>query len=398
MTLSTDSTSATLPLSAIRVVALEQAVAAPLCTRHLADLGADVVKVERPEGDFARHYDAVVCGQSAYFVWLNRGKRSICLDVKRAHDRQVLDALLERADVVVHNLGPGATERLGLGWEALHERWPRLISCGITGYGPDGPDTSRKAYDLLLQGEMGILSLTGSPEEPAKVGISIADISAGMYAFSTILATLYEREHTGLGREIQISLLDSLAEWVMAPMYHQIYAGVSPARAGMRHNMFVPYGPYRVGDGSWVNLAVQNQGQWERLCTVVLGQPALITDPRYATNVLRVGHRAELEATVEAALGAYTYSEVAARLDRADVPYGRLNNLAEAYGHRQLQARQRWLDVDSPGGTVRAIVPPFNIGGLPVRAGAVPGCGEHTAAICAELGLEPPLEVKQSPP
>jgi itaconate CoA-transferase len=382
-----------LPLSAIRVVALEQAVAAPLCTRHLADLGADVIKIERPDGgDFARHYDAVVRGQSAYFVWLNRGKRSICLDLKRAQDRGILEALLERADVLVHNLGPGATERLGLGWEQLQARWPRLISCGITGYGAEGPDANRKAYDLLLQGEMGILALTGTPEEPAKVGISIADISAGMYAFSAILATLYEREHTGLGREIQISLLDCLAEWVMAPMYHQIYTGSSPARAGMRHNMFVPYGPYRVGDGSWVNLAVQNQGQWERLCSVVLEQPALITDPRFASNSLRVQHRDALEPLIEAVLTGFTYEEVAARLDRADVPFGRLNSLAEAYTHRQLQARHRWFDVESPAGAIHALAPPFNIGGLPVRAGAVPGCGEHTATICAELGLTPPPE------
>ena len=253
----------TRPLDGIRVVALEQAVAGPLCTRHLADMGADVVKVERPEGDFARRYDTVVRGQSAYFVWLNRGKRSIALDLGAPADRATLDRLLGRADVLVHNLGPGSLERLGLGWEGLHQRWPRLVSVGISGYGTDGPYRDRKAYDLLLQAESGVMWVTGTPDQPVKVGISIGDISAGVYAFAATLAALRQRDADGQGRRVEISILDCLAEWMMAPAYHEMYAGAAPPRAGMRHNMIVPYGPYRCGDGQ-VTLGIQNEGQWAR--------------------------------------------------------------------------------------------------------------------------------------
>jgi crotonobetainyl-CoA:carnitine CoA-transferase CaiB-like acyl-CoA transferase len=375
------------PLAGIQVVALEQAVAAPLCTRHLADLGADVVKVERPDGgDFARHYDSVVQGQSAYFVWLNRGKRSAALNVKAPADRALLDALLARADVFVHNLGPGAVERLGLGWETLHARWPRLISCAISGYGPDGPYRDRKAFDLLLQGESGVISVTGTPEAPAKPGISIADICAGMYSFSAVLAALYERERTGQGTLIEISMLECLAEWMMPPVYHQLYGGTPPPRTGMRHNLIVPYGPYRAGDG-WVNLAVQNEGQWRRLCAVVLRRPELADHPRYCTNELRVQHRDSLEPLIEEILAADTRASALARLEEADVPYGALNDVADLIAHPQLAARDRWYDVPSPAGPIRAFRPPFNLRGLPQPAGGVPAIGEHTEALRRELGL-----------
>jgi itaconate CoA-transferase len=379
------------PLSGIRVVALEQAVAAPLCTRHLADLGAEVIKVERPDGgDFARGYDTVVHGQASFFVWLNRGKRSVVLDLKQTADRTLLDALLARADVFVHNLGPGAVERLGLGWETLHARWPGLISCAISGYGRDGPYRERKAFDLLLQGESGLLAQTGSPEDPAKVGVSIGDISAGMYALAAILAALYERARGGEGRLIDISMLECLTEWLTPALYHQRYGGRAPARAGMRHGTIVPYGPYRAADG-WVNLAVQTDGQWERLVRLVLAEPALLTDPRFRTNEQRVQHRADLEPRLEDILGAMPAAEVERRLAAADVPFGALNDLAAVLAHPQLQARQRWRSADSPAGPVDALVPPFNLVGRPPRVGAVPALGEHTAALREALAANPPV-------
>lgn len=377
------------PLSGRRVVALEQAVAAPLCTRHLADLGADVVKVERPDGgDFSRRYDSVVRGQSAHFVWLNRGKRSIALDLKAPADRRVMEALLARADVFVHNLGPGVVDRLGFGWEVLHRRWPRLISCAISGYGQDGPYRDRKAYDLLLQGESGVLAVTGTPEQPAKVGVSVADISAGLYALSAILAALLERERTGEGRFVDVSMLECLAEWMMPSAYYQLYQGRAPERAGMRHTMIVPYGPYRVKDG-WVNLAVQNEGQWERLCRLVLRRPDLVDHPRFRSNELRLRHRAELEPLIEELLAGDTRAEVLARLESADVPYGALNEVADLVAHPQLAARERWLEVESPAGPIRALAHPLNLAGLPQRCGAVPALDEHGAEIRRELGLPP---------
>jgi itaconate CoA-transferase len=377
------------PLEGVRVVALEQAVAAPLCTQHLADLGADVVKIERPEGgDFARRYDFAVNGESAHFVWLNRGKRSIVLDVKLPADRQVLDALLARADVFVHNLGPGAVERLGYGWETLHAAWPRLISCAISGYGQTGPYRDRKAYDLLLQGESGVIAVTGTPDAPAKIGVSVGDISAGLYAFSSILAALYDRERTGLGRFVDISMFECLVEWVMPAAYHQIYLGQAPARAGMHHSTIVPYGPYRTGDG-WVNFAVQNEGQWERLCQIVLRRPELIDDPRFARTDLRLRNRTVLEPLIEEILSTDTRAAVLERLDRADVPYGALNELADVVAHPQLAARNRWLEVDSPHGPLKALAHPLNLSGLPQQPGAVPALGQHTEEIRRELGLLP---------
>jgi itaconate CoA-transferase len=369
-------------------VAWEHAVAAPLATRHLADLGADVVKVERPgRGDFARDYDSAVNGLSAHFVWLNRGKRSVALDLKEPHGRQAFELLLNRADVFVNNQGPGAAERLGCSYADLHGRNPRLIACAISGYGPDGPHRDRKAYDLLLQGEAGVISLTGTPDSPAKAGISVADIASGMYALSSILAALYQRQTTGQGADIQISMLESLVEWVMPAAYVAQYTGRPPARAGTRQGFIVPYGVYRVGDGSSVNLAVQNEGQWRRLCEIVLKRPDLADDPRFATNELRLANRAELEPLLESLLADDTRAAVESRLTQADVPFGTVNEMADVLHHPQLDARGRWFDIPSPVGDLRALHHPMNIAGLPRPAGAVPKLGEHTAEVLAELGL-----------
>ena len=375
-----------LPLAGLRVVAWEHAVAAPLATRHLADLGADVVKIERPDGgDFARHYDSAVNGLSAYFVWLNRAKRSVALDLKSESGRQAFDTLLQRADVFVHNQGPGAAERLGVDHARLEPGNPRLVSCAISGYGPDGPHRDRKAYDLLLQGEAGVISLTGTAAEPAKIGISVADIASGMYAFSSILAALYRRESTGRGADIQISMLEALVEWVMPAAYVAEYTGRPPARAGQRHNFIVPYGGYRVGDGSSVNLAVQNEGQWRRLCAIVLRQPGLADDPRFATNELRLTNRDVLEPLIESLLVDDSRASVEARLTAADVPFGTINELKDVWRHEQLAARERWFDVQTPAGEVRAFHHPMNIQGLPRPTGSVPSLGEHTADVLAEL-------------
>jgi crotonobetainyl-CoA:carnitine CoA-transferase CaiB-like acyl-CoA transferase len=377
-----------LPLAGIRVVAWEHAVAAPLATRHLADLGADVVKIERPGGgDFARDYDSAVRGLSAYFVWLNRGKRSVVLDLKDQLGRRAFDALLDRADVFVHNQGPGAAERMGRGYAELKARNPRLVACAISGYGPDGPHRDRKAYDLLLQGEAGVISLTGTEEAPAKVGISIADIASGVYAFSSILAALYQRAATGAGAEIQISMLEALTEWVMPAAYVAEYTRRPPARAGARHNFVVPYGGYGVGDGGSVNLAVQNDGQWRRLCAIVLRQPELAEDARFKTNELRLRNRAQLEPLIEQALSSDTASDVEARLVEADVPFGTVNDLFGVLEHTQLAARGRWFKVNSPMGELKAFHHPMNITGLARPAGAVPALGEHTDEVLAELGL-----------
>lgn len=378
-------TSPLLPLEGLRVVALEQVVTGPLCTRHLADLGADVVKIERRDGgDLARRYDTVVKGQSAYFVWLNRGKRSIALDVTAPGDRATLEALLGRADVFVHNLGPGAVERLGLGWDALQARWPRLISCAISGYGADGPYRERKAYDLLIQAEAGVLDVTGTEDAPAKVGISIADIAGAMYACTSILAALRLRDGDGIGRRIDISLFDCLAEWMMQPAYHQIYGGAAPGRTGTRHATIVPYGPYRCADGE-VMLAVQNEGQWERLCRDVLGRPELLEDARFTTNERRVRAREMLEPLIEEALRALPRADAEGRLAGADVPSGARGTVADLVAHPQLAERGRWQPVATPAGEVRGLVPPFNIAGVHAPMGAVPALDEHGDAIREEL-------------
>jgi itaconate CoA-transferase len=374
-----------LPFADIRVVALEQAVAGPLCTRHLADLGADVVKIERPDGgDFARSYDSAVHGHSAYFAWLNRGKRSVVLDLRASSDRELLVRLVDGADVFVHNLGPGSVARLGFDRETLLARWPALISCAISGYGDTGPYRDRKGFDLLLQGESGLISTTGTPEHEAKVGISIADIAAGMYALSAIMAALRDRDATGIGAQIEISMLDCLAEWMTVPGYYAFYQGAPPKRSGMRHGSIVPYGPYAVSDG-YVNLAVQTDAQWVRFCTDVLVRPELIADERFATNQARVQNREALETLIEAALGVELRSAVVARLDRADIPFGDVNDVFGLIDHAQLAARERWFEFASSSGPIRAVVPPFGIAGLPLRADPLPELGEHTESVIAEL-------------
>jgi itaconate CoA-transferase len=377
----------TLPLSGIRVVTLEQAVAAPFCTRHLADIGADVIKVERPDGgDFARGYDRSIRGLSAYFAWLNRGKRSIVLDVKEERGREALGRLIARADVFVQNLAPGAAERLGLGYDELAEKHPRLIWCGISGYGPDGPYRDRKAYDMLIQAEAGAMSITGTPEAPAKIGMAIADIAAGTYACSSILAALLARHQTGRGERIDISMFESVVEWMSQPVYWWQGTGRLPERPGMRHSMVVPYGLYRCSDGQ-VNLSIQNEREWRRFCEGVLRNPALAEDARFTGNANRLENRAALECLAEAAFAGHTCAEILQRLDAADLPSGAVNDVAAVAIHPQLAARDRWVEVDSEVGPIQALRPPQNLKSAPSRMGKVPALGEHTAEILAELGM-----------
>ena len=382
-------TTGTLPLAGITVVSLEQAVAAPFATRQLADLGARVIKVERAgAGDFARDYDRSVHGQASYFIWLNRGKQSLELDVKSDRGREVLAALLDRADIFVQNLAPGAAARLGLAAEELRSARPRLICCSVSGYGPDGPYARKKAYDLLVQCEAGLLSVTGTPETPAKAGISVADIAAGMYAFTGVLTALYERERTGTGSSVEVAMLDALGEWMSQPYLYSVYGGQPPRRTGARHASISPYGPYAAGNGL-VFLGLQNEREWAVLCSQILGRPELTADPRFATNTDRVANDGELTPIIEAALATLTATEVEARLDAAGIANARLRTPAEFAEHPQLAARDRWRDVATPGGPVRSLLPPVTVPGREAAMGAVPARGEHTAAILAELGLGP---------
>jgi itaconate CoA-transferase len=379
-----------LPLAGLTVVTLEQAVAAPFATRQLADLGARVIKVERPgTGDFARGFDTTVHGQASYFVWLNRGKQSIELDVKSADGRQVLAALVSRADVLVQNLAPGAAERLGLGAAELRERHPRLIACSISGYGTEGPYRHKKAYDLLVQCETGLVSVTGTPEQPAKVAISVADIAAGMYAYSGVLTALYERERTGRGTSIEVAMLDALGEWMSQPVYYSVYGGRPPRRTGARHASIAPYGPYSAAGGEQVFLGLQNDREWAVLCEKILHRPDLVTDGRFRTNPDRVAHDAELTGILEAAFGTIPAAQLTAELDEAGIACARLRSPAEFAAHPQLAARDRWREVDTPGGPVQALLPPVSMPGREAAMGAVPALGEHTAAIRAELGFPP---------
>ncbi len=369
-----------LPLDGITVVAVEQAVAAPLATRHLADLGAAVIKIERPGvGDFARGYDETVKGLSSHFVWLNRSKQSLALDLKRPEAGEVVARLLERADVLVQNLAPGAAERLGLGSGELSARYPRLVICGISGYGSDGPYRNRKAYDLLVQAEAGLLSITGTPEAPAKVGIAVADIAAGMYAYAGVLAALYERTRTGRGQVVEVSLFDALAEWMGYPAYYTRYTGAAPPREGARHAAIAPYGPFPTADGEDVVLAVQNEREWEMFCDVVLHRRELADHPRFRSNPLRVAHRDELEALIATALSALPVADVITRLDAAGIAHARLNTVQEFLAHPQL--RRRWRQVDSPVGMIDALLPPLGL-----RMDAIPDVGQHTEQILAWLG------------
>jgi itaconate CoA-transferase len=373
------------PLRGITVVALEQAVAAPFATRQLADLGARVIKVERPEvGDFARGYDRTVHGQSSYFVWLNRGKESLELDIKDADDRALLDTLIDNADVFVHNLVPGAVERLGLDAETLRAARPELVHCSISGYGPDGPYRSKKAYDLLVQCETGLVMSTGTPDAPAKAGVSIADIATGMYAYSGILTALYDREHTGRGASLHVAMIDALGEWMSQPAYFSHYGGEPPRRTGARHPSISPYGPHRTGEGT-VFFGVQNEREWAVLCADVLRLPELADDPRFATNHDRVAHNDELTSIIEGVFADLDADQVIERFDLAGIANARLRTPAEFSRHPQLAARQRWRPVDTPGGVVDALLPPVMVDAWEPVMGAVPALGADNDAIRAEF-------------
>lgn len=377
------------PLSGVTVVGLEQAVAAPFATRQLADLGARVIKIERPDGgDFARSYDATVKGLSSYFVWLNRTKESLTLDVKTPEGADILARLLDRADVFVQNLAPGAADRLGTSAAALSARYPRLIVCTVSGYGNGGPYAGKKAYDLLVQSEVGLISITGTEAQPAKVGISVADIAAGMYAYSGILAALLARTTTGRGTSIEVSLFDALGEWMQHAAYYTSYGGMPPPRSGASHASIAPYGPFRAGDGDQVYLGIQNAREWSRFCVEVLADPSLATDDRFATNPLRVQHRDALQVIVERAFAPLAVTDVVARLDRAGVAWARLNTVAAFVDHPQLAAREAWRDIGSPAGPLRALVPPVRMAGVEPAMGDVPGLGQHTDAILRELGID----------
>jgi itaconate CoA-transferase len=369
-----------LPLAGIVVVACEQAVAAPFATRQLAELGARVIKVERPgDGDFARAYDETVHGMSSHFVWLNRSKESIALDLKA--DRETVQRLVARADVFVQNFAPGAAERLGLGAEALRAAHPRLITCSISGYGPDGPYRDAKAYDLLIQSEAGLVAVTGSEDEPAKSGIPAADIGAGMYAFSGILAALYERERTGVGTHVEVSLFDALVEWMGFPLYYTQGSGRAPRRSGTSHAAIAPYGTFRASDGTEVVVGIQNEREWAAFCEVVLRRPELAADPRFATGRLRLENRPALHAEIDAVFAGCTGDEVLERLAAGRIAHARRREVAEVLEHPQILARDRWTEVGSPVGPVPALLPPLALGGHAPRMDPIPAVGEHTAAI-----------------
>jgi itaconate CoA-transferase len=378
-----------LPLDGLLVVTVEQAVAAPFASRQLADLGARVIKVERPgTGDFARSYDATVKGLASHFVWTNRSKESLTLDLKRPEAAGVMTTLLSRADVFLHNLAPGAMARLGFATAALRASHPRLIVCEISGYGSTGPYREKKAYDLLVQSEAGLVSITGTPDTPSKVGVSIADIAAGMYAFSSILATLLQRQTTGEGAALDISMFDSVAEWMGYPAYYAMYTGTPPERSGASHPAIAPYGPYEAGDGKVVFIGLQNDREWERFCAEVLERRDLIDDGRFASNASRVAHRAALDAIITVAFSSRSAAEIVARLDAAQIANARMNDVIEFLDHPQLAARDRWREVDSPVGPIRALVPPFGIEGVEPRLGRIPAVGEHTDAVLNELGID----------
>ncbi len=378
-----------LPLEGVTVVALEQAVAAPFATRQLADAGARVIKVERPTGDFARAYDTTVKGMASHFVWLNRNKESIVLDLKSDEGRRVMDKLLGGADVFVQNFAPGASARLGFGAQELRARHPGLIICDMSGYGSSGPYRDKKAYDLLVQCEAGLVSITGSREEPAKAGISVADIAGGMYAYTGVLTALYERERTGAGSAFEVSLLDALGEWMGYPYYYATYGGQAPARTGARHAAIAPYGPFRTGDGAQVFLAVQNDREWTKLCETVLGDAELAADARFATNPDRVANEAELTSAIETAFAQLTAEQAVERLEEAQIANARMRTVQEFAEHPQLAARGRWHEVDSPAGPLRTLQPPVTIAGREPRMDAIPDLGEHTEAILTEIGERP---------
>lgn len=376
------------PLSGLTVVALEQAVAAPFATRQLADLGARVIKIERPVvGDFARNYDETVLGMASHFVWLNRGKESVSLDLKSDEGRSAIRALVSEADVFIQNLAPGAAERLGLGAEQLHATNPGLIHVSISGYGAGGPYSSKKAYDLLVQCEAGLVSITGTEEEPSKVGISIADIASGMYAYTGILTALIQRQLNGAGSTIEVSMLEALSEWMGYPLNYAMYGGTAPARTGARHASIYPYGPFRCGDGGLVFLGLQNEREWATFCGRILEKAELADDPRYAKNSLRVANSDELRSEVERAFVGSTAEQVAAKLEEVGIANALLRDMHGLADHPQLEARGRWRMYDSPRGPLRGLIPPVTFVGSQPLMGSVPDVGEHTGAVLEEFGI-----------
>ena len=384
----------TRPLDGITVVSLEHAIAAPFCTRQLADLGARVIKVERPgSGDFARAYDTRVHGLASHFVWTNRSKESLTLDVKHDEAQKILHQLLAQADVLVQNLAPGAAARLGLSYEALCEQYPKLIVCDISGYGDDpqqpGPYRDKKAYDLLIQSEAGFLSVTGTPEAPSKAGCSIADIAAGMYAYSGILSALLQRGKTGRGSRIDVSMLESMTEWMGYPMYYAFEGATPPPRAGAAHATIYPYGPFEAGDGRSVMLGLQNEREWASFCTTVLQQPALATDERFKANALRVANRDALRTLILQAFRDLSAEQVIERLEQAQIANANVNGMHDVWEHPQLKARERWTAVDTSAGPVPALLPPASNTDFSPRMDRVPALGEHSSAILSQLGYAP---------
>lgn len=380
-----------LPLEGITVLALEQAVAAPFTTRQLADLGARVIKVERPgTGDFARGYDTTVKGMASHFVWLNRSKESLTLDLKRPEAGQILDRLLARADVFVQNLAPGASDRLGLDAGTLRGKYPRLIVCDLSGYGSSGPYRDKKAYDLLIQAETGLVSITGTAERPSKVGISVADIAAGMYAYSGILTALIVRGRTGEGAAMEVSLFEALGEWMSYPAYYAAYGGSAPRRTGASHAAIAPYGPFSGGDGEVTYLGIQNEREWVAFCELVLERPDLATDPRFESNSTRVQHRAALHDEIERVFQRLSTDQIVERLETAQIATARMNTVQQFVDHPQLAARDRWRQVESPVGPLRALIPPVVIEGVQTVMRPVPAVGQHTDAILKELGFDTP--------
>ncbi|MEN3354485.1 MAG: itaconate CoA-transferase [Betaproteobacteria bacterium] len=376
-----------LPLQGITVVSLEQAVAAPFASRQLADLGARVIKIERPNvGDFARDYDQSVKGLSAYFVWLNRSKESLTLDVKHTQADEILRRLVGRADVFIQNLAPGAAKRLGLSADVLLARHPRLILCDISGYGDSGPYAHKKAYDLLVQSEAGVLSVTGTEDAPSKVGISITDIGTGLHAYAAILAALYERERTGAGRRIEVTMFEAMVEWMNHPLYYTHFGGRAPRRSGPDHATIVPYGRFRAGDGKHVMFGIQNEREWAAFCSGVLNQPELAKDARYDSNTKRTAARAEVVSLIERVFADLSAEDVIARLDQAGIANARLNTPEEVWNHEQLRARDRWREVGTSRGAIPAVLPPASFEGVEARMDPIPSIGEHTDRILAELG------------
>ena len=370
----------TAPLAGIVVVSLEQAISAPFATRQLADLGATVIKIERPGGDFARHYDADVKGESAFFVWANRGKQSVVLDIKNDGDADTFFALVAGADVFVQNISPDAAERMGIGAEQLHARFPGLIACEISGYGAGGPRSADKAYDLAVQAEAGAFSVTGDATM-SKVGFSVADISAGMYAMSGVLAALVRRERTGEGAAISVSMLDSLVEWMSAPLYAAVHGKGQAPRTSRRHHAIAPYGTFALASGKVILIAIQNDREWQRMAEIVLANVALATDERFATSAARIANVEETEAVVSEGFRSISDEDALTRLAEAGIATARVNDLADVWQHEQLRARGRFVEVDTPGGPLELLAVPFGISEWSPGRGRIPALGEHDPAV-----------------